>query len=130
MFVSFIMTDPSWGYMDMCRQLACFCATSDGASVCLRAQIPIGSTLDRCQTLQSETEAALSLNDSFDEALGAVLDIRALLEVACSSPEEAGSRVVLRAVQLVAIARTLKGLMALRSALLPGNGAPQVKKRV
>lgn len=94
-----------------------------GASVCLRAQVSIGSTLARCQTLQDETAAAEALSPSFADALRAVLDVRPLLDTACSGPGEAGSRVVLRAVQLVAIARTLQGLMALRAALLPEPGA-------
>lgn len=93
-----------------------------GASVCLMTQIVIGKTLDKCQTLQNETVEASRLNNGFDEALRAVLDVRPLLETACSGPVDAGSR-VLRSVQLVAIGRTLQGLMKLRTVLMPQTGA-------
>ena len=102
----------------VCRQLACFCKTSTAALTCLRAQIPIPRTLDKCQNLQSETDAALQLDSSSDEALGRVLDITPLLEACSSSTGNVGSSSVLRAAQLVAVAQTALGLMDLREIVL------------
>lgn len=106
----------------MCRQLACFCETSTAASVCLSAQIPIANTLDKCQILQDETSSASQLGAGFDDSLKAVLDIRPLLEASSNASVGLGSRVVLRSTQLVAIARTLQGLMELRDTVLLSEG--------
>jgi hypothetical protein len=93
--------------------------TSMGASVCLDARIPIGTNVERCQTLQSETQEAWER----DLRLEAVVDVRPLLSNLRAGSAQTGSA-VLKASQLATIATMLKALLSLRAQLLPAKQAP------
>ena len=68
------------------QELASFCETSMGVSVCLNAKIPIGTSLERCQILQNETDEA----SDCDLDLHTVLDVTPVLHGLSNRSESAG----------------------------------------
>eukprot|EP00892_Ulva_mutabilis_P004836 jgi/Ulvmu1/2724/UM014_0181.1 len=112
----------------ICRQLASFCQTTMGASVCLECSVPIYTSIAGCKTLQDETLEALQVDINMD----GIPDLQPLLQLISNEarPAVQEQRMVLQVVQLATVSNTIDKMMRVRTSVLsqacPALGAHAV----